>query len=147
MSSPFTVDPAPFASALARLPRAMRALVTGLACGLVCVPCAMAQSRGELLYTTHCISCHTTQMHWRENRAANNWASLKVQVQRWQGAASLAWSDGDILDVSRYLNESIYHFRPPQARPPVGCARRSGLLPWCWRFNGQAQRPRPFVGG
>ncbi len=73
-------------------------------------PSAMAQSRGELLYATHCISCHTTEMHWRDKRSASNWMALKVQVRRWQDAASLAWSDGDILDVSRYLNESIYHF-------------------------------------
>jgi hypothetical protein len=34
-------------------------------------------------------------------------------VRRWQDAASLAWSDGDILEVSRYLNESIYRFERP----------------------------------
>ncbi len=73
-------------------------------------PSAMAQSRGELLYTTHCISCHTTEMHWRDKRSVNDWTTLKLQVRRWQDAASLAWSDGDILEVSRYLNESIYHF-------------------------------------
>lgn len=28
---------------------------------LACSPAAVAQSRGELLYTTHCIACHTTQ--------------------------------------------------------------------------------------
>lgn len=70
----------------------------------------MAQSRGELLYTTHCIACHAAEMHWRDKRSASNWASLKVQVRRWQDAASLAWGDNDILDVSRYLNETIYHF-------------------------------------
>jgi mono/diheme cytochrome c family protein len=73
----------------------------------------MAQSRGELLYTTHCISCHTTEIHWRDKRSARNWAALKAQVRRWQDAASLAWSDSDILDVSRYLNDSTYHFEQP----------------------------------
>lgn len=87
-----------------------RALVTALICGLAMAPSAMAQSRGELLYTTHCIACHTTEIHWRDNRSAHNWASLKVQVRRWQGAASLAWNDSDILEVSRYLNDSIYRF-------------------------------------
>ncbi len=80
-------------------------------------PSAMAQSRGELLYRTHCISCHTTEIHWRDKRSASNWPALKSQVRRWQAAASLAWSDGDILDVSRYLNESIYHFE--QTADPV----------------------------
>ena len=26
-------------------------------------------SRGELLYTTHCIACHSTQVHWRDKRS------------------------------------------------------------------------------
>ena len=90
----------------------MRAFIIPLACCLFAAPSARAQSRGELLYTTHCISCHTTEMHWRDKRSANNWATLKAQVRRWQDAASLAWGDGDILDVSRYLNETIYHFQP-----------------------------------
>jgi mono/diheme cytochrome c family protein len=71
---------------------------------------ALAQSRGELLYSTHCITCHTAQMHWRDNKAATHWAGLKAQVRRWQNAASLQWSDADILDVTRYLNDTIYHF-------------------------------------
>jgi hypothetical protein len=63
-----------------------------------------------LLYTTHCIACHSTEVHWRDKRSASDWASLAVQVRRWQEAASLAWSETDIREVSRYLNESIYHF-------------------------------------
>ena len=74
---------------------------------------ASAQSRGELLYTTHCIACHTTQMHWRDNRLAKDWNGLAAQVRRWQGTALLNWSEPDILDVTRYLNESIYRFPPP----------------------------------
>lgn len=73
---------------------------------------AIAQTRGELLYTTHCISCHTTQVHWRDSRSATNWSSLMFQVRRWQGVASLGWTDGDILEVARYLNDSIYRFEP-----------------------------------
>ncbi len=67
-------------------------------------------TRGELLYTTHCITCHTTQMHWRNNKQATDWESIKVQVRRWQGIAGLAWSDADITEVSRYLNDTIYKY-------------------------------------
>ena len=66
-------------------------------------------TRGELLYTTHCISCHTTQMHWRNDRQAHDWDSLKMQVRRWQGNASLQWGDADIAEVARHLNDTIYH--------------------------------------
>ncbi len=115
----------------------MRAIITLLSCGLFAAPAAMGQSRGELLYTTHCISCHTTEMHWRDNRAARNWPALKAQVRRWQDAASLAWGDSDILDVSRYLNETIYHFEQtadpvssssPGADQPASALTRLALL-------------------
>lgn len=69
-----------------------------------------AQSRGKLLYATHCLACHTTQIHWRDGRSAIDWTSLELQVRRWQRAASLGRSDNDILDVTRYLNENIYRF-------------------------------------
>ncbi len=90
----------------------MRCLIAVIACSLVAATPAAAQSRGELLYTTHCIACHTTQMHWRDKRSATNWVELNFQVRRWQSATSLEWSEGDILEVSRYLNDRIYHFEP-----------------------------------
>ena len=49
-------------------------------------------------------------MHWRASRAVTDWKSLRAEVRKWQGVASLAWSDDDVLDVARYLNESISHF-------------------------------------
>ena len=67
-------------------------------------------TRGELLYSTHCIECHTTQMHWRSNRQARDWDTLKFQVRRWQGVASLGWTEADVDDVARYLNDTIYKF-------------------------------------
>jgi hypothetical protein len=95
----------------------MRVFITFLSCCLVVAPSAMGQSRGELLHTTHCISCHTTEMHWRDKRSASSWPAMKAQVRRWRDAASLAWSDSDILDASCYLNETIYHFK--QTADPV----------------------------
>jgi len=71
---------------------------------------AQTQSRGELLYSTHCIACHTSQMHWRDKRVATDWATLTLQVRRWQSAASLAWTEADVLEVASYLNDSIYRF-------------------------------------
>lgn len=73
-------------------------------------------SRGQLLYDNHCVECHTTQMHWRQQRLARDWESLKGQVRRFQGLAGLAWSDEDIEAVARHLNDTIYRFPEPQAR-------------------------------
>lgn len=75
-----------------------------------------AQTHGELLYLTHCVACHTTQMHWRKGRLATDWDSLKVQVRRWQGNAGLQWGEADIEEVSRYLNETIYRYPTPADR-------------------------------
>ena len=75
-----------------------------------------AQTRGGLLYNTHCISCHTTQMHWRNDKRAYDWGSLNFQVRRWQNNAGSQWGDADITDVSRYLNDTIYRYPTPADR-------------------------------
>lgn len=72
-------------------------------------------TRGRLLYETHCVACHNTQMHWRDKRQATDWASLLGQVQAWQVRENLAWSGDDVLEVTRHLNESIYRFAAPPA--------------------------------
>lgn len=69
-------------------------------------------SQGQLLYETHCISCHTTQVHWRARRVATDWSSLQAQVLRWQAHSGLAWREAEVLEVTRYLNDSIYRFSP-----------------------------------
>ena len=63
-----------------------RVLVLALAAAALAGPAA-AQNRGELLYTTHCIACHSTQMHWRDQKLVTDWPSLKAQVRRWQAGA------------------------------------------------------------
>lgn len=92
--------------------------IARLSCaGLLACAAAIAQAqaarsptRGELLYATHCISCHSTQMHWRDGRRATDWPTLKEQVRRWQGVAALEWSESDVAEVARYLNDTIYRF-------------------------------------
>jgi mono/diheme cytochrome c family protein len=70
-------------------------------------------SRGELLYTTYCIACHTAEVHWRQKKLAVDWASLNQQVRRWAGNAGLAWGDEEIVEVARYLNTVHYRFEAP----------------------------------
>ena len=68
------------------------------------------EARGGLLYSTHCSACHTATIHWREQRLATDWKSLKAQVNRWQGYTKLRWSEEDIVDVTSYLNMNYYNF-------------------------------------
>lgn len=90
----------------------------GLAAAVLLLAAASARAqssgpwpaRGELLYNTHCHACHTEQLHWRDKKLAHDWSTLKAQVARWQSAAKLEWSNAEIVDVSRYLNETIYRY-------------------------------------
>ena len=79
-------------------------------------PTAAAPSRGELLYETHCIACHTTQVHWRDQRLVSNYAGLVAQVVRWQGNTGLGWTSEEVREVARYLDVTFYHL--PDAPPP-----------------------------
>lgn len=77
------------------------------------------EPNGELLYSTYCIGCHTTQVHWREKRLATDWTSLKFQVRRWQGNAGLGLGEDDVTAIARHLNALYYHF-------PVTDTKQSG---------------------
>ena len=77
-------------------------------------------SRGALLYSTHCSECHNAQMHWRDSRIVTDGASLQAQVRRWQERAQLNWSEADIVEVTRHLNETIYRFALPQDKAGLG---------------------------
>lgn len=70
-------------------------------------------SRGELLYSTHCIACHNTQLHWRDKKLATDWTNLQAEVHRWQAVAGLGWVDDDVAAVARYLNALYYHYSTP----------------------------------
>ena len=87
---------------------------------------ARAESRGELLYSTHCIACHTSQMHWRDKKLATDWDSLKAQVQRWQSGALLGWSEQDVLEVTRYLNDTFYRFPQSSGSRSASVSRPGG---------------------
>jgi hypothetical protein len=57
--------------------------------------------------------------------------SQPTVVVRWQGNTGLAWSDDDIIAVTRYLNDLYYRFPAPGS--PV--ALRRPLLRACVDVN------------
>lgn len=100
------------------------------ACAGLLATVALAQPggdapRGALLYETHCVACHTAQVHWRERRLVHDWPSLTHQVWRWQGNANLGWGDADIEAVARYLNR-VYYKMPEPGGPPARSQRPAG---------------------
>lgn len=70
-------------------------------------------SRGRLLYDTHCVACHDARLHWRDHKRATDWDSLRAWVRHWQGDQQLPWSDADVDEVARHLNDTIYRFARP----------------------------------
>jgi mono/diheme cytochrome c family protein len=93
----------------------MRKLIAllGATSMFVCATAAGQVTRtphGELLYSTYCNGCHTTEVHWRAKKLASDWTSLKYQVRRWQDNMSLGWGEDDVAAVARYLNGLYYHF-------------------------------------
>jgi mono/diheme cytochrome c family protein len=117
--------------------RAAPALVCALTLALVLpvrAQTAPSASRGELLYATHCGACHSVQMHWREQKLATSWSTLRAQVRRWQGVAQLGWSETDVDEVARYLNATIYRY-PEPAR--VGAVSAQRVLTASSRSNGE----------
>ena len=70
----------------------------------------VGDQRGELLYSTYCIGCHTTQMHWRDKKLASDWRSLRYQVRRWQENVAPGLAEEDSTALARYLNNLYYHF-------------------------------------
>ncbi|MBL0428416.1 cytochrome c [Ramlibacter alkalitolerans] len=88
----------------------MRLLPLLLIAGCAGVHAQATPSRGQLLYTTHCIECHSTQMHWRDARRARDWDTLRTWVRHWAGESRLQWTEEDVDAVARYLDESVYKF-------------------------------------
>jgi mono/diheme cytochrome c family protein len=97
----------------------LAAFVAAAACMAGSAIAEAAEARGELLYNTYCVGCHTAQVHWRERRQARDWPTLKVEVTRWQKAAGQNLDVADIDALVAYLNGRYYHF-------PEGDRRGSG---------------------
>lgn len=70
-------------------------------------------NRGELLYSTHCIACHSDKIHWRDKKLVTDWKSLQSEINRWQGISGLRWNNEDMADVARYLNTLYYRYPAP----------------------------------
>jgi mono/diheme cytochrome c family protein len=66
--------------------------------------------RGGLLYENHCLSCHESTVHVRDNHKVNSIDEIRAQVIRWAKNQMLEWGPAEIDDVVDYLDEHFYHF-------------------------------------
>ena len=88
--------------------------VTAIALATLATVAARAQTadpeRGALLYANHCASCHTTEVHFREQRKSKTLADVRDWVVRWTVELELDWTGEEVDDVARHLNERFYRF-------------------------------------
>jgi hypothetical protein len=75
-----------------------------------------------MLYSTHCIACHTSEVHWRDKRLATDWSTLKGQVRRWALNSGQHWEESDVDAVAEYLNRMYYNF--PDEHPQKTISQR-----------------------
>ena len=66
--------------------------------------------RGKLLYENHCMSCHESVVHIRENRRAGALGEIYWQTTRWAVTQQLEWRYEEVRDVAQYLNNQFYKF-------------------------------------
>jgi mono/diheme cytochrome c family protein len=115
-----TSIPLPRALAPARATFTLAAFVSTAAFATV-EPLPPELQRGRALYDTRCIGCHDRSVHQRESRLAQDFASLRAQVVRWNANVGGEWRIEEIDQVSAYLNDRYYKFPcPPEiCKAPV----------------------------
>lgn len=72
----------------------------------------MTSNRGRNLYANHCIACHDTRVHRRNNPKAQSLVEVEQFVARWVQYLRLSWSAQDQAEVVNYLNRQFYNYEP-----------------------------------
>jgi len=66
--------------------------------------------RGHDLYGNHCIECHESVVHVREDHKAKSIEEIEAFIIRWSSYRNLSWNREDISDVLHYLNTRYYKY-------------------------------------
>lgn len=61
------------------------------------------------------LPCTYAQAHarWHQLGQARDWESLQMQMRRWQAVATPGWSESEIEQVARSLNQAVFRFMEP----------------------------------
>jgi hypothetical protein len=88
---------------------------------LLAVP-AFAQDspRGQLLYETHCGTCHYERVHQRTRSDVKDISDLRDTVARWAAQTKHQFTVEEVEEVVQYLNRSHYRFGLPPDVPRRG---------------------------
>jgi hypothetical protein len=69
-------------------------------------------TRGQLLYEDHCMTCHESIVHIREDRRTRSLSGLRERVVNWAEFLHLHWGKEEVEDVVQHLNAYYYKFQP-----------------------------------
>lgn len=74
-------------------------------------------SRGQLLYETHCATCHNERLHHREKSIIRSYAALRAEVGRRAAQTNRVFSPDELEDVIEFLDRSHYRLDLPLPKP------------------------------
>ena len=87
----------------------MRSTASALALALATMPAwGQEPARGELLYATHCASCHSERLHHREKSKIRTLADLRDEVARWAPQTRHRFTLDEMEDVVQHLSRTHY---------------------------------------
>ena len=87
----------------------MRSIARVLLLSLAALPAwAQDETRGEMLYKTHCASCHAERLHEREKSKIHSVAELRDEVARWAPQTGRRFTLDERELVVQYLNRTHY---------------------------------------
>lgn len=69
------------------------------------------ESQAQLLYEHHCLKCHESNVHIRNNNKAKNIKDVRAWVIKWQTQEKLGWDNNAINAVTEYLVRRYYKFK------------------------------------
>ncbi len=72
--------------------------------------------RGQLLYETHCATCHTERLHDREKSVIRSYADLRAEVGKRAAMTNRRFSPDELDDIIEYLDRSHYRLDIPRKR-------------------------------
>lgn len=64
--------------------------------------------RGQVLYETHCGTCHYPKLHTREKSVIKSYAALKEDVVKWAAQTPRRFTSEELDDIAEYLSQSHY---------------------------------------
>ena len=67
-------------------------------------------AEGKRLLDANCMECHQTDVYTRKDRSVTSLAGLKEQVASCTHMAPKDFSESEMQDLLKYLNDQFYHF-------------------------------------